>query len=158
MHINWYTIITVALGVFYSGFAGTETQQARFLGLCLACLKSCDQQWNHTVEQFCPSSSLSPRQWCSHLWLSVPPCGLGNQAEQYMNFNKYAPLSMHSPTWLSQFCFWMEQLMCMGCVKPWAARIWVWFSSADTVLVDRHVGQSQIQFFRYEVPGASLYR
>jgi len=59
MHINWYTISTVALGVFYSGFAGTETQRARFLGLCLACLKSCDQQWNHTVEQFCPSSSLA---------------------------------------------------------------------------------------------------
>lgn len=63
------------------------------LGLCLACLKSCDQQWNHTVELFCPSSSFSSRQWCSRLWLSVPTCGLGNRAEQYMNFNKCAPLS-----------------------------------------------------------------
>lgn len=80
---------------------------------------------NHKVEQFCPSSSLSHRQWCSCLWLNVPVCGLGNQAERYMNFNKHAPLSIHSPTCLSQFCFWMEQLMCTGCVKPWAARIWV---------------------------------
>lgn len=123
MHINWYTVTTAELGVLCTGFAGTETQWTRFLSLCLACLKSCDQERNHTVEQFCPSSSLSLRQRCSRLWLSLPVCGLGSQAEQYMNFNKYALLSVHGPTCLSQFCFWMEQLMCMGCVKPRAATI-----------------------------------
>lgn len=54
------------------------------------------------------------------LWLSGPTCGLGNQAEPYMNFSKCVPPPfMHSPACLSQFCFWLQQLMCMKCVKPW---------------------------------------
>lgn len=124
------------------------------LGLCLACVKSCDQQWNHRVELFCPSSSFSLRQWCSCLWLSVPTCGLGNQAEQHMNFNKCCPSFMHSPTCLSQFCFWLQQLMCRGGVKPGAGRIW------GVIEHCRHSSgrqpcqaENKIQFFCYEVPG-----